>query len=223
MLLKGMNDPLLKAYQHPKSRKMISRFRGLAGDRRLSDWQAFCILITGFTNYWYVHAGHYTINVTLTKTRQFDFLQDFLHFTVTLDGLIGDEHFHSPDFVLPHYDVPYEFCRWRNKRGYDALTTYVSKQGVKSHKGIFVASEGASPEEQVMKWEGVVNVYDKTFFSVTNFSTTQEFLIKDISRSIQEGLLKHLSFYRDLFHYIFPSPAEARLQARDDRRYLAKR
>ncbi|SUE06983.1 Uncharacterised protein [Pantoea agglomerans] len=101
MLLKGMNDPLLKAYQHPKSRMMISRFRGLAGDRRLSDWQAFCILVTGFTNYWYVHAGHYTINVTLTKTRQFDFLQDFLHFTVTLDGLIGDEHFRSPDFVLP--------------------------------------------------------------------------------------------------------------------------
>ncbi len=54
MLLKGMNDPLLKAYQHPKSRLMISRFRGLAGDRRLSDWQVFCILVNGFTNYWYV-------------------------------------------------------------------------------------------------------------------------------------------------------------------------
>lgn len=223
MLLKGMNDPLLKAYQHPKSRLMISRFRGLAGDRRLSDWQAFTILVTGFTNYWYVQAGHYRINVTLTKTRQFDFLQDFLHFTVTLDGLLGDEHFRSPDFVLPHYDVPYEFCRWRNKRGYDALTTYVSKQGVKSHKGIFVAAEGTSPEEKVMKWEGVVNVYDKAFFSMTNFNTTQAFLIKDITKAIQEGLLKNLSFYRDLYDYIFPTPAEARLQARDDRRSLAKR
>ncbi|MGK3142134.1 hypothetical protein [Pantoea sp. C2G6] len=223
MLLKGMNDPLLKAYQHPKSRMMISRFRGLAGDRRLSDWQAFCILVTGFTNYWYVQAGRYTINVQLTKTRQFDFLHDFLHFTVTLDGLICDEHFRSPEFVLPRYEVPYEFCRWRNKRGYDALTTYVSKQGVKSHKGIFIASDVGPGDERVMKWEGVVNVYDKTFFSVANFNTTQAFLIKEISKAIQEGLIRHLSFYRDLFHYIFPTPAEARLQARDDRRYLAKR
>lgn len=80
MLLKGMNDPLFKAYQHPKARLMISRFRGLAGDRRLSDWQVFCILVNGFTNYWYVHSGNFTINVTLTKTRQFDFMQDFLQF-----------------------------------------------------------------------------------------------------------------------------------------------
>ncbi len=33
MLLKGMNDPLLKAYQHPKSRMMISRFRGWRGSK----------------------------------------------------------------------------------------------------------------------------------------------------------------------------------------------
>jgi len=68
----------------------------------------------------------------------------------------------------------------------------------------------------------MVNVYDKTFFSVANFSTTQAFLVKDITKTIHEGLVKHLNFYRDLFSYIFPSPAAARLQARDDRRLLNK-
>lgn len=222
MLLKGMNDPLLKAYQHPKSRMMISRFRGLAGDRKLSDWQVFCILVTGFTNYWYVQAGHFNINVSCSKTRQFDFMQDFLHVSVTLEGLICDDNFRCPDFFLPRYDVPYEFCRWRSKRGYDSSLTYVSNHGVKSHKAIFVASDDTAREERVMKWEGMVNVYDKTFFTVASFSTTHDFLVKDITKTIHEGLVKHLNFYRDLFSYIFPSPAAARLQARDDRRLLNK-
>jgi hypothetical protein len=32
-----------------------------------------------------------------------------------------------------------------------------------------------------------------------NFSTTQAFLVKDITKTIHEGLVKHLNFYRDLF------------------------
>ncbi|AVG78734.1 hypothetical protein [Pantoea ananatis] len=223
MLLKGMNDPLLKAYQHPKSRLMISRFRGLAGDRRLSDWQVFCILVNGFTNYWYVLSGNFNIHVEYTKTRQFDFMQDFLHFSVTLNGLLSDAHFRCPDFILPHYDVPYEFCRWRSKRGYDSPVTYVGNHGVKSHKGLFIASHDATRDEYLMKWEGTVTVFDKAFFKMGSFQTTCDFLVNDMTKTIREGVIKHLSLYRDLYNYIFPSPVEARIQARDNKRYLAKK
>jgi hypothetical protein len=40
-------------------------------------------------------------------------------------------------------------------------------------------------------------------------SCCRAFLVKDITKTIHEGLVKHLNFYRDLFSYIFPSPGRA--------------
>ncbi len=56
-----------------------------------------------------------------------------------------------------------------------------------------------------------------------NFNTTCDFLINDITKTIHEGVVKHLSLYRDLYHYLFPSPTEARIQARDTKRHLARK
>lgn len=56
-----------------------------------------------------------------------------------------------------------------------------------------------------------------------SFQTTCDFLVNDMTKTIREGVIKHLSLYRDLYNYIFPSPVEARIQARDNKRYLAKK
>lgn len=208
MDVSGFNDPLYKLFMHPKSKLIISRFRSLAGERKLSEWQVFCVLVTGFLNYWAIKSESFRINIEFVKSNNFDFLFDKINVIVSIDGMSGDSNLQGPDFSLPQYDSPYEFCRLVNKKEYDSRTTYLGMHGKAYHKANFL-SLPQPVGQPVLTWEGTVMVYDKAFFHAKNYPTAIGFLQDDLHRIVSEALVKRFTQFSALYDYVF-RPLRAR-------------
>ncbi len=201
-------DPLYTLFMHPKSKLIVSRFRSLAGEKKMSEWQVFCVLLAGFLNCWATRADNFKIHIAFTKSHHFDFLFDKINIRVSIEGMSGDVHLQGPDFSLPQYDSPYEFCRLVNKKEYDSRTTYLGMHGKSYHKANFLSL--SQPDGQsVLTWEGTVMVYDKAFFHPKNFATTMGFLQDDLHRIISEALVKRFTQFSPLYDYVF-RPLRAR-------------
>lgn len=196
------SDPLYTLFMHPKSKLIVSRFRSLAGEKKLSEWQVFCVLLAGFLNCWAVKSGQFAVRVTFSNSVNFDFLHDKINVTVTLEGLMGDLNLQGPDFSLPQYNSPYEFCRLVNKKEYDSRTTYLGMHGKAYHKANFLSLPQPGGET-VLQWEGTVMVYDKVFFRDKNYATTLDFIHEDLSRIVTESVVKRFSQFSTLYDYVF--------------------
>lgn len=196
------SDPLYTLFMHPKSKLIVSRFRSLAGEKKMSEWQVFCVLLAGFLNCWAVKSDNFRIHIEFAKSSNFDFLFDKINVTVTIEGMSGESNLLGPDFSLPQYDSPYEFCRLVNKKEYDSRTTYLGMHGKAYHKANFLSLP--QPDGQpVLIWEGTVMVYDKAFFHQKNYATTLGFLQDDLHRTVTEALVKRFTQFSALYDYLF--------------------
>jgi len=209
MEVSGSSDPLYKLFRHPQSKLVTSRFRSLAGEKKLSEWQVFCVLVTGFLNYWAVTSERFNINIDFEKSGNFDFSHDKVNITITLEGMSGDSNLQGPDFSLPQYHSPYEFCRLVNKKEYDSRTTYLGAHGKRYHKANFLSIPQQSDDTYILKWEGSVMVYDKAFFHEKNYATTIGFLKDDLSRIVMESVIKRFTQFSPLYEFVF-RPLRAR-------------
>ena len=209
MELSGSGDPLYKLFRHPQSKLVVSRFRSLAGEKKLSEWQVFSILVTGFLNYWAIKADNLTINIDFQKSHNFDFVYDKINIVITLEGLVGNSHLQGPDFSLPQYESPYEFCRLVNKKAYDSRTTYLGIHGKQYHKANFLSVLQPAAEMPILQWEGAVTIYDKAFFHANNYATTLTFLHDDLSRIVREAVVKRFTQFSPLYEFVF-RPLHAR-------------
>lgn len=196
------SDPLYTLFMHPKSKLIVSRFRSLAGEKKMSEWQVFCVLLAGFLNCWAVRSDTFRINIEFAKSSNFDFLFDKIAVRVSIEGMSGDVNLLGPDFSLPQYDSPYEFCRLVNKKEYDSRTTYLGMHGKAYHKANFLSLP--QPDGQsALTWEGTVMVYDKAFFHPKNYATTLGFLQDDLHRIVSEALVKRFNQFSALYDYVF--------------------
>lgn len=209
MVVSGSSDLLYKLFKHPQSKLVVSRFRSLAGEKKLSEWQVFCVLLAGFLNYWAIKSENFNINIDFEKSSNFDFLQDKVNITMTLDGMFGDANLQGPDFSLPQYETPYEFCRLVNKKEYDSRTTYIGAHGKKYHKANFLSVTQQDDELSGLKWEGTIMVYDKAFFLEQSYATTIEFIQEDLRRIVQEAVIKRFTQFSPLYDFLF-KPLRAR-------------
>ncbi|MBK0003630.1 hypothetical protein [Erwinia sp. S38] len=196
------SDPLYTLFMHPKSKLIVSRFRSLAGEKKMSEWQVFNVLLAGFLNCWAVKSDNFSIHIDFAKSNNFDFLFDKINVTVTIEGMSGESNLLGPDFSLPQYDSPYEFCRLVNKKEYDSRTTYLGMHGKSYHKANF-QSLPQPDGHSVLTWEGTVMVYDKAFFHPKNYATTLGFLQDDLHRTVFEALVKRFTQFSALYDYLF--------------------
>nr|WP_314427118.1 hypothetical protein [uncultured Erwinia sp.] len=196
------SDPLYTLFMHPKSKLIVSRFRSLAGEKKMSEWQVFCVLLAGFLNCWAVKSDNFRIHIEFAKSSNFDFLFDKINVTVTIEGMSGESNLLGPDFSLPQYDSPYEFCRLVNKKEYDSRTTYLGMHGKAYHKANFLSLPQLDGQP-VLTWEGTVMVYDKAFFHPKNYATTLGFLQDDLHRTVTEALVKRFTQFSALYDYLF--------------------
>lgn len=202
MEVSGSSDPLYKLFMHPKSKQVVSRFRSLAGEKKLSEWQVFCVLVAGFVNCWAIRSGCFNVAISFTHSTNFHFLHDKIHVTIVLEGLSGDINLQGPDFSLPQYNSPYEFCRLVNKKEYDSRTTYLGMHGKEYHKANFLNIP--QPDgSYTLKWEGTIMVYDKVFFHDKNYATTMSFLQDDLRQVVMESLVKRFTQFSSLYDYLF--------------------
>lgn len=202
MDVSGSSDPLYRMFMHPKSKQIVSRFRSLAGEKKLSEWQVFCVLAVGFLNCWAIRSGAFNVKISFTESKNFHFLHDKIHVTILLEGLAGEVNFQGPDFSLPQYNSPYEFCRLTNKKEYDSRTTYLGMHGKAYHKANFLSvlqPDGSSS----LTWEGTVMVYDKVFFRDNNYATTMVFLHDDLHRVVTDSIVKRFNQFSSLYDYLF--------------------
>lgn len=202
MDMSGFSDSRYKMFMHPKSKQVVSRFRSLAGEKKLSEWQVFCVLVAGFVNCWAIRSGSFNVKISFTESNNFHFLHDKIHVAIVLEGLCGELNLQGPDFSLPQYNSPYEFCRLVNRKEYDSLTTYIGMHGKAYHKANFLSvpqPDGSS----LLKWEGTIMVYDKVFFHDKNYATTMTFLQDDLHRIVVECLIKRFNQFSSLYDYLF--------------------
>ena len=200
-----MNDPLYRAYSSASIKPLLSRFRSLAGYRKLSDWQVFCNLLAGVTCYWFVSSRAFSVNVHIRPSRQFSFTHDYLLASVSVDGLVNDETISAPEFCLPYHSSPYEYCRWHNKRGFRSPSTWVAENGLNLNKGMLMPEADNS---RVLVWEGNISVFDKSRFRDVQLAGTVESLEAEIRGEITAGLERHFRPYWEVYDSLFPSPSE---------------